>query len=108
MGATLRTMETLAAEVAAGIDVTKRHREKKADDTPEKILKYKAMVGMRVCKTSKSNNKTTPKPFKSGFRVNTIKAADFLHPVSGNLCFTFVEDDSYVQCYQCRISPEGI
>lgn len=108
MGATLRTMEQLAAEVAAGVDVTKRHRPKKADDTPEKVAKYKLMVGLRVCKTSKSNNKTAPKPFKSGFRVNIIKDASFIHPVSGNLCFTFEEDDSYVQCYQCRIAPEGI
>ena len=104
MGATQRTMEDLAAMVAAG--KTFPYREKKADDTPEKIAKYKAMIGQKVTKTSRSNNKTTPKPFKSGNRVNTVKAADFIHPVSGNLCFTFEEDNSYLQCYQCRLADD--
>lgn len=65
-------------------------------DTEKEVQKYKSMVGMRVHK------RRSGKPFKSGLKINTVKAADVVHPVTGNLCFTFVEDESYVVCYKCE------
>jgi hypothetical protein len=56
---------------------------------------YKSMIGMSVVKKSK-------KPFKSRLVINTVKAADTIHPVNGTHCFTFEEDDSYVECWRCR------
>ena len=73
-------------------------------DTPELIASYHEMVGKRVMKKSKSNNKATPKPFKSTFRVNTVKAVIFPEETQ-HACFTFFEDESYVRCYQCRLAP---
>lgn len=47
--------------------------------------------------------KRSRKPFKSGLKVNTIKSDTFIHPVTGNLCYEFNEDDSYVEQRMCRI-----
>lgn len=74
-------------------------------DTPEKIEAYHTLVGKKVCKTSRSNNKTAPKPFKSTLRVNTVKAVIFKPELTEHALFIFEEDDSYVRCYQCRIAP---
>jgi len=65
-------------------------------DTPEEIAKYKSMIGCRVHK------RRSGKPFKSGNKINTVKAADLIHPVTGNLCFEFEEDESYVVAYKCE------
>jgi len=74
-------------------------------DTPEKIAGYYELVGKKVCKTSLSNNKATPKPFKSGRRVNTVKAVIFKPEITAHALFIFEEDDSFVRCYQCRLAP---
>jgi hypothetical protein len=63
--------------------------------TEQEIAMYKTMVGLSVHKGG------SRKPFKSGNRVNRVKAADTVHPVTGRLCFTFFEDDSYVECHRC-------
>lgn len=39
------------------------------------------------------------KPFKSKLKVNTV-AGFMQHPVTHHMCFTFVEDDSYVECFR--------
>lgn len=50
---------------------------------------------MKVCKTS-------GKPFKSSFKVNTVKAV-IDHPnLPGKKAYTFEEDDSYVRVDQCE------
>lgn len=46
--------------------------------------------------------KLTRKPFKSTFKTNTIKGT-MSHPVTGRLCYTFEEDESYVECFRCEI-----
>lgn len=46
--------------------------------------------------------KKTNKPFKSQSRINTIKDV-ILHPRLGIPAYTFVEDDSYVDCNVCVI-----
>ncbi len=59
-------------------------------------------------KTHKSSGKKTdlnppePKPFKSGFKVNTIKGV-INHPQLNIPAYTFEEDDSYVECRRCVI-----
>jgi len=50
-------------------------------------------IGRRVVKES-------GKPFKSGGKINTI-AGMTLHPKLNTPCWTFKEDDSYVECRQC-------
>lgn len=62
------------------------------------------MIGKKVWKNSKTNSGSTPKPFKSGLRVNTVTAI-IVHPLTGKDAFTFEEDDSFVECRLCSIAP---
>jgi hypothetical protein len=39
-------------------------------------------------------------PFKSRLKINTVKGY-VQHPKMNNQCYTFVEDDSYVECFRC-------
>lgn len=74
--------------------------------TEEDELKWAAMVNQKVWK--KSNRKTTPKPFKSGLKVNTVKSI-VMHKFfedTMQMGFTFHEDDSVVQCWRCSLSPK--
>lgn len=52
-------------------------------------------IGKRVSKNS-------PKPFKSGEKINTIKDV-INHPILNIPAYTFIEDDSYVECRRCII-----
>lgn len=63
------------------------------------IEEYLENVGKRVTKTSM---KPTPKPFKSGLKVNTIKGV-INHPILNIPAYTFYEDDSYVEVGRCII-----
>ena len=55
---------------------------------------YIRMIGKKVRKTS-------PKPFKSGKKVNTVKSI-VMHPILKDvMAFTFEEDDSIVECRRC-------
>jgi len=61
-------------------------------------------IGKRVQKRAigdKSNLKYKQKPFKSGFKTNTIKGV-IEHPHLGIPAYTFEEDDSYVECRRCE------
>ncbi len=58
---------------------------------------YQSLIGQKVFK------RHSGKPFKSGLKVNTAKTATLLHPVTGKLCFTFEEDESYVEASKCAI-----
>jgi hypothetical protein len=44
--------------------------------------------------------KKSRKPFKSGEKINTVKGLT-KHPKLDIMCYTFYEDDSYVECRQC-------
>jgi hypothetical protein len=46
--------------------------------------------------------KKSGRPFKSTFKVNTIKGVTE-HPTTHNPCYTFEEDDSYVECRKCKL-----
>lgn len=45
--------------------------------------------------------KVSGKPFKSGEKVNTVKG-ECIHPTTNKECWTFVEDDSYVEKFRCE------
>ena len=54
---------------------------------------YGENIGRKVIKTSK-------KPFKSRLIYNTVK--DIInHPILNIPAYTFVEDESYVECRRC-------
>lgn len=53
-------------------------------------------------KCKKSRGCRSPKPFKSGFQINTIKGL-IKNPHTGKDAYTFKEDDSCVHCDQVII-----
>jgi hypothetical protein len=62
------------------------------------------MVGKKVWKNPKSTSKFEPNPFKSGLKVNTVKAI-VPHAYTEHLAFTFLEDESLVECFRCSLAP---
>ena len=57
--------------------------------------RYMSMIGKKVQKTS-------PQPFKSGLKTNTVKGI-VQHFVLKDLpAFIFEEDDSMVECRRCK------
>lgn len=61
----------------------------------------------------KKCRKISNKPFKSGFKANTIKGVDFMEVPSKDkkstikrVCYSFVEDDSIVCADICYIIDE--
>ena len=66
------------------------------------IEDHKKNIGKKVSKCSIVNRTLNNKPFKSGNIINTIKDV-VKHPVIGNPAYTFVEDDSIVECRRCEI-----
>jgi len=70
---------------------------------------YRKNIGKKVCK-KQINPKSklyTPRPFKSTLRYNTVKDV-IIHPILNVPAYTFVEDDSYVECRRCQIIEENI
>lgn len=57
---------------------------------------YSSYIGKCVSKI-KSN-----KPFKSGNKINTVNGI-INHPILNIPAFTFIEDDSYVECKRCYL-----
>jgi hypothetical protein len=62
---------------------------------------YYHMIGKRVSKKAIRKNRV-PKPFKSGFKVNTVKEIT-TNPNTQKPAFLFIEDDSVVDCHICSI-----
>jgi len=60
-------------------------------------IDYTEYIGRQVRKTRKNQE---PKPFKSGYKINTVKRI-INHPILNIPAFTFEEDDSYVECRRC-------
>jgi len=63
------------------------------------------MAEQQVRKKSGNNNTLQPKPFKSGNKFNTVKDI-VIHPIMGTPAYTFVEDDSIVECSRCILENE--
>jgi hypothetical protein len=68
-------------------------------------MNYEDNIGKKVTKkrTNKYGKPRQPKPFKSGFQVNTVKAI-IEHPTLNIPAYTFEEDDSYVECRRCYLA----
>lgn len=77
--------------------------------TVEPIV-YAGWVGKKVQKAAlnrkhaKGGKPSSPKPFKSRLRENTVKAVT-INPHTNKPAFTFVEDDSIVDAYICELVP---
>lgn len=56
---------------------------------------YEENIDKRVQKVSK-------RPFKSTFYFNTVKGI-IDHPILNIPAYTFIEDESYVECRRCEI-----
>jgi hypothetical protein len=54
-----------------------------------------------------SVQKKSRKPFKSGAKVGTVKAVT-INPNTNRTAFTFMEDDSVVDCGQTYLSKPGV
>lgn len=57
--------------------------------------KYEQFIGKKVTKES-------GRPFKSKLKVNTVKGI-VEHPILKIPAYTFVEDESVVECRQCVV-----
>jgi len=70
------------------------------------IEKFEENIGKKCKKRpldDKNIGKYKLKPFKSGFKVNTI-AGVIEHPkLKGRMAYTFEEDESYVECRRCEV-----
>ena len=73
-----------------------------------KIITYEDAlqnIGKRVKKfslTSLKHNGEHKKKFKSDLYVNTVKGV-IIHPILYVPAYTFIEDDSYVECRRCEV-----
>jgi hypothetical protein len=56
---------------------------------------YNDWVGKQIVKRSK-------KPFKSTLKIGTVKSLD-INPNTNKQAFSFLEDDSLVDCQQCKL-----
>jgi hypothetical protein len=70
------------------------------------VEKFEDNIGKK-CKKRPLDDKNVGryklKPFKSGFKVNTI-AGVINHPkLEGRMAYTFEEDESYVECRRCEV-----
>lgn len=61
-------------------------------DSAFQIAVWPTWIGKQVGKVSR-------KPFKSKEKLNTVKGLT-VHPVTGHAAFTFVEDESVVECFR--------
>jgi len=71
---------------------------------------YSENIGLRCKKrpiTKKPKKKSKSKPFKSGFKINTIKGV-IEHPTLKIPAYTFEEDDSYVECRRCLVIEDEV
>ena len=62
---------------------------------------YEENIGKKVSKSVFRVGKS-PKPFKSGSKVNTVKGV-VVSPITGKESYTFEEDDSFVHCEICEV-----
>lgn len=61
------------------------------------LVDYSSYIGKQVRKANK--------PFKSGEFINTVESI-IDHPTLHIPAFTFIEDDSYVECRRCELVGE--
>ena len=78
----------------------------------EGLDEFRSFIGKKVRKIADrtrsgkrrvDDGRHSSKPFKSGLKANTVKDV-VEHPILGIPAFTFVEDDSCVECRRCRLA----
>ena len=69
-------------------------------------VSHKEVIGHKVWKNPKTTSKFSPKPFKSGLQINTVKDV-VISQYTGNEAFVFEEDDSIVDCKICSFAPSN-
>lgn len=60
---------------------------------------YEKFLGQKV-------EKKSGRPFKSALKINTATAL-CCDLIVKRLCFVFEEDESYVECFRCRVVKES-
>ena len=76
-----------------------------------KIITYEEAlqnIGKKVKKfslMSLKHNREHKKKFKSDLYINTVKGV-ITHPILNVPAYTFIEDDSYVECRRCEVVNE--
>jgi len=63
---------------------------------------YTKNIGKQVSKCSITDKEQKCKPFKSGFKKNTVKDV-ITHPILNVPAYIFEEDESYVECRRCKL-----
>lgn len=71
--------------------------------TDEDLIKWKSWIGLKVSKSALSKKNLGFHPFKSRLKSNTVKSLK-VNPYTNKPAFTFIEDDSFVDCYICQLS----
>lgn len=70
----------------------------------DRFPEFSSMMGKQVKKkgvTKSDKKQREPKPFKSGLKINTVNGI-INHPILNIPAYTFVEDDSFVECRRCE------
>ncbi len=80
--------------------VTKHIRRERVEKAVEHVAL--SMDELKISDTGKKVQKISERPFKSGFKTNTIKDV-IIHPILGCPAFVFLEDDSYVSVVNCMV-----
>ena len=70
-------------------------------------ISYSENIGKKVSKCSITEQELNRKPFKSTFLKNTVKDV-ITHPILNVSAYTFIEDDSYVECRRCIVMNYAI
>lgn len=79
--------------------------ENYTENIGKKVTKCRIKAHNRIntgIELSKKDVEYTSKPFKSGLKINTVKDV-VSHPVLNVPAYTFIEDDSYVECRRCMV-----
>ncbi len=76
-----------------------------AEHLGKSVEDYTENIGKRVAKVTLKKH-GNPKPFKSKSKINTVKGV-ILHPTMSVPAYTFLEDDSYVECRRCQLVTDG-
>jgi hypothetical protein len=71
-----------------------KNRNNGRPDKYAPVQDFMSNVGKRV-------EKYSGKPFKSGKKINTATGIIMNKELGNVACYTFVEDESCVECYRC-------
>jgi hypothetical protein len=76
-------------------------------EAAELLQEFKPNIGKKVCKCCITERQKNNKKFKSGLTENTVKDV-VLHEFHGLPAYSFIEDDSIVECRRCKVIDEPV